>query len=216
MNHSIRVRRFLIVLATILAFSTSIASGSSTKGKVKAKTYYSPAQNFSVPVPEFAQLKLAEGQVVDDFDKSKSGFVSFYNLFGAYLAIHYMPIASETVSLLQQPESREKALAGWLQESAMPTWFLRASPNSKIVRQAMTKFEDMGALTALVEIPEGSVLQNMATRKRLDSSKAVVVFPKNGYMYILAGEIGGSHASEEEWLKEIEQLKPFFRSISFQ
>ncbi len=201
-----------------LTLGAATAPGAKLKGKVKDRVYYPPAQNFSVPLPDLAIM-----QIADSYQKAGFGAVSFSSLFGPYLSIHYMLVPPELKAGLAQPESREKSLVSWLQESAMPMWFLQVSPSSKLLYQAMIEFEGAQVLMGLIEIPEGSALTNMGTGKRLDARRAFVVFPRGSYMYILFCEATGrfglrqktTDVPTEDWPKSIDRLKPFFRSISF-
>ena len=67
----------------------------------------------------------------------------------------------------------------------MPKWFLRASPNSKVLSRGAVRFEDVDGFGGLLEVPGGSALVNMATRKRFDSHRAFVVIPKRDHVLVL-------------------------------
>ena len=80
-------------------------------------------------------------------------------------------IPDQAVEKFQAPDTREEALKGWLHDGAMPFWYLRASPQSRITNEAMGTFEGMPILLAVVVIPEGSRLLTTATKKNMDSRR---------------------------------------------
>ena len=97
-------------------------------------------------------------------------------------------IPDQAVEKFQAPDTREEALKGWLHDGAMPFWYLRASPQSRITNEAMGTFEGMPILLAVVVIPEGSRLLTTATKKNMDSRRGLIIFPKGKFVYLLSTE----------------------------
>ena len=211
----------LYLCLSVLALSTSLALGASLKGKVKKKVYYSPAGNFSVPVPK---PRLEKVKIDDAYDEKKGfGAVSFHTLSwsaGEQQGIHYMVLPPEAMTN-QQPDWRG-VLERWLHGFAMQVWFLHVSPKSRVLHEAFASFEGLNALLAEVEIPEGSFVMEMRTGKRLDSRRGLVIFQKGRYIYMLTTEVhdvsGSGEKTDEQsgkWMEFTNDLKEFHNSIVF-
>ncbi len=215
---------FVVSLAVGLGFAGSL------QGKVKSHVYYSPANNFTVPIPHGTSQKWS--RVEDSFSSDGGpggrpvGVVSFPDDAGFLLGIHYTMMPEQAMARLQAPDTREEALKAWLHEGAMPFWYLRASPQSRITREAMSTFEGMPVLLAMVVIPEGSAVMTTATQKRMDSRLGLIIFPKGQFVYLLSTETvtamglasGSTEAakSDEGWQKFAGGQASFYRSIAFQ
>jgi len=208
MKPTVRISLHLYVFVSVVALSTSFALGASLEGKVKKNVYYSPAGNFSVPLPSDWAGKI---NVNDSYDKKNGvGAVSFHSDFGMQVGIHYMLLPPEVLTK-EQPDWRD-ALERWLHAFGMQVWFLPVSPKSQVLHEAFISFEGLNALVAEVKIPEGSFMVNMMTGKRLDSRRGLVIFQKGRYIYMLSTE-GYEH--KEKWMAFADTLEPFFKSIVF-
>lgn len=106
----------------------------------------------------------------------------------------------------------------------MPFWYLRVSPPSRIISEAMGTFEGMPVLLAVVVIPEASGLVTTATQKRMDSRRGLVIFPRGQFVYLLSAETvtafglaSGNAQTEaaEDWQKFVGGLTTFYKSIVF-
>ena len=216
-------RSCLVFLAVVSLFVPAMTTifANSLKGKIKKNVYYSPANNFTVPVPPGMGMKAN-----DAYDKSGVGAVSFHDDFGAQTGIHYMLVPAEVLPSLASTETREANLKQWLHEGAMKTWFLPAIPKARVIHEEMDTFEGMAVLKAMVALPEGSTTTVMDSQgqRRLDSYRGLIIFPKGKYMYMLTTEtVTGFMAAQpesqrepgENWAKFVDGVKPFYKSIVF-
>ena len=217
-----RTQRLAWVCFAMAVLGGGLAFGSSLKGKLKKNVYYSPANNFSVPVPS----GLMGMRVNDDFDEPGIGLVSFHDDFGNQQGIHYMVMPAGAQAKLQAQETRDAELSRWLKEFALPVWFLHPFPNSRVIHEASDSFEGMTVLLAKLEIPEGSstVIFEQGKQRHMDSRRGLVIFTKGRFIYMLTKEtvnaFTAAQASKEEdagdgWKKFAESLKPFYKTIVF-
>jgi hypothetical protein len=219
----VRALLFILVLGSGVTFAASL------KGKVKNHVYYSPVNNFTVPVPPGTFQKWA--RVNDNFSSDGGpsglpvGVVSFPDDAGELIGIQYTRMPDGSMLRLQAPDTREEALKTWLHGGAMPFWYLRVSPQSRIVHEAMATFEGMPVLLAVVVVPEASELMDMATHKAMDSRRGLVIFPRGQFVYLLSIEMttalsfgrGNPQAeSDDDWQKFAGKLTGFYKSIVFQ
>jgi len=182
MSTSTRIRhaavgRICLAIALVLVLSSGVVSAARLQGRIKHDVYASPAKNFRVPVPQGLGMSVSDGYSKDD--TSEIGAVSFHDDFGSLSAIHYMCVGPNAVEQLQQADL--SVIAKWLPQVAMPTWFLNASPDSRIVHQENGTFENMSVSVAQVEIPGGSPLVTLdASGKstRMDSLRGLVIFQR--------------------------------------
>jgi len=216
--------RFLVYLCvSLLALSTGSAVARSLKGKVKKGVYYSPANNFTVPVTKGWDVK-----VNDSYDKKKGiGAVSMHDVLGSLDSIHYMMVPPEFQARIQEMENKEHFLLDWLQKELIPGWYLPAAPESRILREATGPFEGMPAAFALVDIPGGSHIAVTSTSdgktRRADSCRGLVVFLKGRYIYSIATETTSAVCKKEAGAVEpdkngmpfAEALRTFYKSIAF-
>jgi hypothetical protein len=219
-------------LLSILFLGCGVTSAASLKGKVKNHVYYSPANNFTVPVPAGSMFQKWM-TVDDDFKKDHAtgdlpvGSVSFHDDFGALIGIQYAMVPDQYMVKLQSSDTQEEAMKAWLHQVVMPMLYLPAFPKSQITQEAVGTFEEMPALLAMVVIPEasGMVAFQQGTQKRMDSRRGIVIFPRGKFVYLLFTEtltalsLGQGKADLEsagDWQDFTGGLKTFYRSIVFQ
>lgn len=184
--------RFLAVTVSICVLACGLAAGSAsarTKGKVRKGTYNSPAGNFSVPLPDGLGLR-----VNDDYDpKEGVGAVSFHDDFGNQRGIHFMRIPADATHVLENPATRKQALEGFLEQAALPTWFLPFSQDTRILQQEPIQLDGADAFVGLVSIPGGATLtvRDANGVRRMDSTRGVLVLYHESYIYLLTTEVGG-------------------------
>ncbi len=145
--------------------------------------YTSPLKNFSVTFPS------GMGARLDQVSNQDGGMVSVHDDFGALKAINYERLPANASVVHQDPARRDAAYRSFLHDYMVPTWFKPVSPNTSILHE---KFVNMGAENeyfAVVKIPEASSMVDGKTGKRFDSQRAVLVFAKNGFMYMLSHEL---------------------------
>ena len=212
-------------LLAVFTLGGGLALADSLKGKVKKHVYYSPAKNFTVPIPSGIGMRLNDGFEAGAGGVSMGG-VSFHDDFGKLMVIQYTMMPDQVMAKLQAPDTREEALKGWLHEGAMPAWYLRASPQSRVIHEEMGTFEGMPVLLAMAFIPQGSTVSvtENGIEKRLDSRRGLVIFQRGKFVYVLSTETMNTFAAAmgnaetepgEGWQKFADGLKPFFRSIVF-
>ena len=70
---------------------------------------------------------------------------------------------------------------------------------------------------AIVRIPEGSTLEDVGTGKRLDSTRALLIFPRGGYVYMLgyASGLTGDDSVEAFAIEARKSLDGFRSTIVF-
>ena len=216
--------RFLAATVSICFLVCSLAAGSAgarTKGKIKEGTYTSPAGNFSVPLPAGAGLR-----VNDRYDpKEGIGAVSFHDALGSQKGIHFMRIPADVTKVLDDPTTRKQALEGFLEQVALPTWFLPASKDARILHQELIQHDGADAFIGLVSIPGGGILsiQDASGTRRMDSTRGVLVLYHQGYVYLLTTEVGGGIFSldqeapsrEAQIATTREVLPKFYATIRF-
>jgi len=201
-THAMFTRAGVCLLACLLGTAALIGG---TMGKVKKGVYYSPEQNFNVPVGRgmFGSMK-----VDDSYDKSGAGAVSFHDDFGSNTGIHYMRIPPEVVAKFDAAEHPDQLLSNWLNNLAMPGWFRHASPDSRVLHETAAQFEKMDVLLAVVEIPGGSamVVMDKSGNRRQDSRKGLIIFRRGKYVYMLTTEeqtpFSSMNSKKEESPKE--------------
>jgi hypothetical protein len=221
-KRSLPARAGLCLLACLLGATTLVAGG--TKGKVKKHVYYSPENNFNVPVPSGLGTKVDDG-----YDKSGVGAVSFHDDFGGQQGIHYMRIPPDVLPKFDETALPADMLSHWLNNVAMVTWFRPVSADSRVLHETAAPFENMEVLLAEVEIPSGSsmVVTDKSGTRRADSTRGLVIFRRGKYVYMLTTEeasvFANFMASKSEkkevpagdWTKFAEGMKSFYHTISF-
>lgn len=186
--------RLLAVTVSVCVLVCGLSAGSAwarTKGKIKKGIYRSPAGNFSVPLPEGLGLR-----VNDHYDQKEGiGAVSFHDDFGNQKGIHFMRIPAELTKLFDDPTTRKQALEGFLEQAALPSWFLHVSKETKILHQEPFQLDGMVAFIGLVSIPGGGTVSLSAPgskeARRADSTRGVLTLYHQGYLYLLTTEVGG-------------------------
>ena len=176
------MRRF-VCIATLLIVSLVAAGCATTKGKISNGNYDSPMGNFSLSLPNFAGLK------VQDEKDEYGGRVSMHGSFGGQQAVTYLRLPESVNFLHQDSAEKDAAYRSFVTDVMMPELFVRASPQAKIIHEEYLYKDDKRAYFAVVNIPEGSVLVDMKNNKRLDSVRGLLVFSKNGFMYMLESEM---------------------------
>ena len=202
--------------------SVAPASAARLVGKITRGVYTSPKVNFTVMVPNGTGMRVNDAL---NREEPPIGVVSFHDDFGANFRIFYMQLVMKGQALEppQDPAEITVKLEGWIREVVIPNWFAKASPDSRVIRIAPTKFDDRNAVVALLEIPNGSALMDMVTNKRLDSRLGAVAFFRDGYVYLITMETRSAFDDPaaqtaepgENWARVQEAIVPFYRTINF-
>lgn len=175
--------RRLSYIATLLIVSLVAVGCATTKGKISSGKYESPMGNFSVLLPNFLGLN------VQDQNDEYGGRVSMHGDFGDLWAVTYLRLPESANALHRNLSERDASYRSFITDLQMQDLFLRASSQAKIVHEEYLYKDDKRAYFAVVNIPEGSVLVDMKNNKRFDSVRGLLVFSKNGFMYMLESEI---------------------------
>ncbi|HEX6901638.1 MAG TPA: hypothetical protein VF789_18060 [Thermoanaerobaculia bacterium] len=218
--------RSLAVTVSLCALICGLAAGSAwarTKGKIKKGTYTSPAGNFSVPLPDGLGLRVNDG-----YDpKEGIGAVSFHDDFGNQKGIHFMRIPADVTKVFEDPATRKQALEGFLEQAALPTWFLPVAKDTQILHQELFPLDGADAFIGLVSIPGGGTVSlsvpGSKEMKRADSTRGVLILYHGGYVYLLTTEVGGGAFSfagrvpsrETQIATARETLPKFYATIRF-
>jgi len=179
--------------------------------------------------------------IEDRYDNSGFGAVSFHDDLASYHSINYMRIAPDILAKVGDPPYRDQLLSDWFHNFAMKSWFRAASPDPRILHEKSTRFENIDALLAEVELPGGStisVLDKSGRPIRLDARRAVVIFRHGNYVYMLTVDITHNLSEQgmqkiqdsrkqqrtetssnqnfgEDWTRFSDRLKDFYSSITF-
>lgn len=181
---------FRMVAYSLIGLMVVSHAGATTKGRVDEGQYYSPLDNFSMP------LRNAMGLRIQDDNDADGGRVSFPDDWGYLEAVTYLRIPAEATAALNDPEQRAAIYRSFINDYAMQTLFLQASPQSAVVRDEFIDASGSKAYFAIVNIPGASAMidpqQKKKKKQRLDSVRALLVFDKNGFMYMLESEMNYS------------------------
>ncbi|GAA0852912.1 hypothetical protein [Aliiglaciecola litoralis] len=178
MNTSHRI--FVYLLLNLMVIS---CAGISIKGKVEDGHYYSPLNNFSVP------LRKAMGLRIQDQNDADGGRVSFPDDWGYLEAITYVRIPAADSAMFTATETRDQAYRTFISEYAMPVLFRSVSNEAEIIHEEFLGESSSRNYFAIVNIPNGSVTVDVKTNKRLDSVRGLLIFDKKGFIYMLESEM---------------------------
>jgi len=179
-------QRDLFLIALLLFVPLSLLAGcATTKGKVADGNYSSPLNNFVIPLPTpfIGSLR------IQDRNDADTGIVSFLDDFGNNNGVTYLRLTPDLDAVFNDPARRDSAYRSFVHDYAMKHYFLPVSAQSKIVREEFLYAGPERAFFAIVAIPEVSSVMDMKAGKRLDSHRALLVFDKKGFMYMLHTEL---------------------------
>lgn len=177
---NVRATHIMRVLAVGLLF---LAGCAATRGGSSSKIYTAPKGNFTLPVPA---MGLFGGTTVQDQADEEIGYVSFHGDLGKVKSITYLKLPSTWVDDFADLAIREAALRGFLHDYAMPVLFEPVSPVTEILAEDLLGAPAQSEYFAVVKIPEGSTLEDAKTGRRLESTRALLIFPRGEYMYMLS------------------------------
>lgn len=181
---------FRILASFLICLVVVGHAGAATKGRVVEGRYHSPLDNFSMP------LRKAMGMRIQDDNDADGGRVSFPDDWGYLEAVTYLRVPVEATAALDDPEQRDAIYRSFINDYAMQTLFLPASPQTAVVRDEFIEAGGGQAYFVIVNIPGASAMidakKKKRTKPRLDSVRALLVFDKNGFMYMLESEMNYS------------------------
>ena len=181
-----RIKGRTIVAVCGVVIPLLVLSGcATTKGKVSDGNYYAPLNNFVIPLP----TPLFGGLRIQDNNDAEGGMVSFHDDTGNNEGVTYVRLPANAETVHSDPAKRDSAYRSFVHDYALPGLFLPVSSESKLVHEEFLYSGPDRAFLAVVVIPEGSTLMDVKAGKRLESVRALLVFDKSGFMYMLHTEM---------------------------
>ena len=215
-----------LILTVALDCPTSAAP---LKGKVKKGVYHAPAGNFSLLIPKdlpgwagSVRVHTSEGYAPD----ATMGVVSFADDFGKVFGIAYLRAHENSLPHLADTTKTYALLEEWIRQFAMPNFFLMVHPGSLLLRVERTRFAGAPAALGLVNVPQGSTMSVVSAgqTRMLDSRRGLLVFVREGYVYMLYNETlaKGEALTDSTAALELDldarvraKLQPFYETIKF-
>jgi hypothetical protein len=206
--------------SVVVVISLALGLGATPLYAQKAgKLFTSPLKNFTVVVPEFGSVGLGPDDTkVQKQNNKEGGTVSFMNGAGRLLRIDYTRLLTGTTLPTDSAELQV------FHHKALEDQILRTNPSSLLSERAYV-LDDAPMLLALVSFPAGSSLQDAVTGKHMDSVRAVLIFARGGFLYMLHAELvadifhrpGKAPLTVEELSRRADNWIPnFYRSIKVQ
>ncbi len=172
-----------LALVAVLAFAPACLAG---QGRVADGKYYGPLDNFVVPLPKLVGLR-----VQDESDPS-GGMVAFHGDLGGNRGVTYVRLPEGMGAAMSDAARRDATYRSFVHDYALPSLFRRASLQAKIVWEEPVNQGAERALFAVVDIPGASTLLDAKTNKRLDSVRALLVFQRRDFIYMLSDELNSA------------------------
>ena len=172
-----------LALVAALGFATACHAG---PGRVADGKYYAPLDNFVVPVPGFVGLR-----VQDESDQT-GGMVAFHGDLGGNRGVTYVRLPEGMDQAMSSEARRDATYRSFVHDYALSSLFRRASPQAKIVWEESVNQGEERALFAVVDIPGASTLLDAKTGKRLDSVRALLVFHRHDFIYMVSDELNSA------------------------
>jgi hypothetical protein len=149
-----------LALVAALGVATACLAG---PGRVEGGKYYAPLDNFAVPVPGFAGVR-----VQDESDQT-GGMVAFHGDLGGNRGVTYVRLPEGMGEAMSSDARRDATYRSFVHDYALSSLFRRASPQAKIVWEEPVDRGEERALFAVVDIPGASTLLDAKANTRLDS-----------------------------------------------
>ena len=145
--------------------------------------YQSPLNNFSITLPNWVGLK------IQDQNDNEGGRVSFLDDFGNLWAVTYLRMPTDSSSVFGDPDRHDRAYRGFVSDYAMPVLFRKSVPDSSVVKDEFIDARGIRVYFVVVNIPGASNILDPKKNQRLDSIRGLMVFDKNGFIYMLETEM---------------------------
>jgi hypothetical protein len=149
------------------------------------KTYSSPHDNFDVPVPDSGFFSYQPSRFQEASD-DLGGRVVFFDtqLFKVLTSITYRQLPAGSDGVSKDVEIRSSAVRSFFHDYTLPELFEPVSGDIEVLREEIVGSGSSVEYFAVVRISGGSVLTD-GVGKRMDSIRAVLIFPHGDYMYML-------------------------------
>lgn len=148
--------------------------------------YSSPHGNFVFPLPESSSLFLDIEAEIQESSDHLGGRVVFDDpmFFGFLTSITYRRLPGDSDGVWRNADERKFAVRGFLHDYALPELFKPVSQDTEVLLEEYIGTGDAVEYFAVVRIPEGATVRN-TLGERFDSIRALLIFPHDGYMYML-------------------------------
>lgn len=170
----------VITLASFVAISLFLGGCAMTSGQIADGRYFSPSNNFSVPIPDGLGLRVQEESTTE------GGGVAFHDDLGNLKSIFYLRLSPETLKTQNDSIKQRAILVSFLDDFAMPNLFKPVSPGANILHREHLNVGDYNAYFAIVEIPGGSTMFDVGANKKLDTRRGLLIFVNGRFMYMLS------------------------------
>jgi hypothetical protein len=129
------------------------------------------------------------GLTIQDQYDADGGRVSFPDDWGYLEAITYLRIPKENFLIFGDSGKRDTAYRAFVSDYAMSALFQHVSKQSAMIKEEFLGTSENRNYFAIINIPGGSATIDVKTNKRLDSVRGLLVFDKNGFIYMLESEM---------------------------
>ena len=170
------------LLAGIVVSLLLLSGCATTQGSVSDGSYHAPLGNFIL-------LLESGNERIQDRNDERSGMVSVLDGMGNNKGVTYIALPAGAEATLGDPAKRDSAYRGFVHAYALPELFRPISAQSAVVHEEFIGSGLDRAYFAIAVIPEASSVLDTRTGKKWDSVRALLVFDKNQFIYMLHSEI---------------------------
>jgi hypothetical protein len=103
---------------------------------------------------------------------------------GVLISVTYRRLPAGSDGVLKDADKRKNAVRNFLHDYALPELFKPVSQDTEVLLEEYIGTGNAVEYFAIVRIPEGAI-ERYATGERFDSIRALLIFPHDGYMYML-------------------------------
>ena len=175
--------RWTAIAACCLLVASSPALAK--KGKAREGVFTSPLGDYTVAVPN-----LAFGARTDQNFDDHGGALSFHSDLGEVYEILSDEMTPEVLAKIYDPSVTSDALRSYLENYVVPNVLGKGAPRTELVYKESVAIGDKPAAFGLVNMPEGSVLEDGRTHKRLDDRRGILVLARGKFIYTII--VGGA------------------------
>jgi hypothetical protein len=178
-----RSRTLTIVLLCLFVLEIATAAG-----KVSDGVYLSPLNNFTVPAPDWRNLKIQDR---NDDDFAIVSFLDRGDFFPAPLqSIVTLRLTADVEAVFLDPSKKDALLQSFLTGFLIPHLFQNVAPRTTIVHGELLDEGGRRFYFAVANIPEAhTFLHNPKKGKQDDSVSGLLIFHNKGFMYMVRIEM---------------------------
>lgn len=178
-----------VVLASAISMgcTTVVAPPRAAAGKVADGLYYSPLNDFTVPVPDWRGLRIQDRS---DNDFAIVSFLDRSDLPAPLWSVASLRLTPDVEPIFNDPSKRDAAYRSFLADFAMPHLFRNVAAQTTIVHEEFLDETDGRFYFAVVNIPEAhTALRDPKKGKQADSVSGLLIFHHKGFMYMVRNEM---------------------------